>query len=122
MIGCLRSVKFTDEYFKEALDDIIKSTEPYVYTDILKNPPQPEGLGDYFTPLDLVGELKKVKTEGTNFYDFYRDVQGILIRAQDGHFGFSFLGNQQFKTKLTDFFVIPRSTSMQTQTARLNPL
>ena len=106
VIGCLRSIKFTDDYFKEALDDIVKSLEPYVFLDILKNPPQPEGLSDYFTPVDLVEELKKVKTEGTNFYDFYRDVQGILARAQDGHFGFSFTGNEKFNNKLTDFLVV----------------
>ena len=42
-VGCLGSIKFTDSYFKEALDDIVKSLEPYVFLDILKNPPSPKG-------------------------------------------------------------------------------
>ena len=105
-IASLRSVKFTDSYYKEAINDIIKSVEPYVYLDILKNPPQPEGFTDYFKPIDLIAELKKVKTENTNFYDFYREVKKLLMATQDGHFSFMFTGNKQFDNKLTSIYYL----------------
>ena len=105
VINCLRSVKFTDSYYKETIDDIVKSVEPYIYLDILKNPPQPDNFTDYFTPLDIVSELKKVPTENTNFYDFYRKTQEILIGAKDNHFVFQFFGNKQFDNKLMNFYL-----------------
>ena len=107
VIGCMNSIDFGSNYYKEAIDDIVKLVEPYVYLDILKNPPQPEGFSDYFKPVDLIGELRKVKTEGTNFYEFYRSVQKALYSAQDGHFGFRFEGNNDYKTKLTTFYMTP---------------
>ena len=106
VFGCMNSIDFGSSYYKEAIDDIIKLVEPYVYLDILKNPPQPEGFSNYFKPVDLIAELKKVKTEGTNFYDFYRSVQKTLNSAKDGHFYFDFPGNRVFDNKLVDFYAI----------------
>lgn len=108
VLGCLNSVDFGSNYYKEALDDIIKLVEPYVFLDILKNPPQPNGFSNYFKPVDLIAELRKVKTEDTNFYEFYRSVQKALFSVQDGHFSFNFPGNNDYDTKLTDFsFTLP---------------
>ena len=107
VIGCMKSIDFGNTYYKEAVDDIIKLVEPYVYLDILKNPPQPKGFNDYFKPVDLIAELRKVKTEGTNFYEFYRSVQKALISVHDGHFGFGFGGNKDFDNMLATFFVSP---------------
>ena len=106
VFGCMNSIDFGSSYYKEAIDDIIKLVEPYVYLDILKNPPQPEGFSNYFKPVDLIAELKKVKTEGTNFYEFYRSVQKALNTAKDGHFYFDFPGNKDFDNKLVDFYAI----------------
>ena len=107
VLGCVNSIDFGNTYYKEAIDDIIKLVEPYVYLDILKNPPQPEGFKNYFKPVDLIAELKKVKTEGTNFYEFFRSVQKALMSVQDGHFGFDFLGNNDFDNKIKYFLVTP---------------
>ena len=107
VIGCMFSIDFGNTYYKEAVDDIIKLVEPYVYLDILKNPPQPEGFNNYFKPVDLIAELRKVKTEGTNFYEFYRSVQKALMSTQDGHFEFTFYGNKDFDNKLGQFTVTP---------------
>ena len=107
VIGCMSSIDFGNTYYKEAVDDIIKLVEPYVYLDILKNPPQPEGFNNYFKPVDLIAELRKVKTEGTNFYEFYRSVQKALMSTQDGHFEFTFYGNKDFDNKLGQFTVTP---------------
>ena len=105
VFGCMNSIDFGSSYYKEAIDDIIKLVEPYVYLDILKNPPQPNGFNNYFKPVDLIAELKKVKTEGTNFYEFYRSVQKALYSAKDAHFSFFFPGNKVFDTMLSDFYV-----------------
>ena len=107
VLGCMNSIDFGSTYYKEALDDIIKLVEPYVYLDILKNPPQPKGFNDYFKPVDLISELRKVKTEGTNFYEFYRSVQKALKSTQDGHFGFFFEGNKDYNNMLNTFHLIP---------------
>ena len=106
-INCVRSDKFEDSYYKEAIDDIAKAVEPYIFLDILKNPPQPDNFTDYFKPLDLIAELKKVPTENTNFYDFFRKTQEALMATQDGHFSFQFLGNKQFDNKLMNFYLSP---------------
>ena len=104
VLGCMNSIDFGSNYYKEAIDDIIKLVEPYVYLDILKNPPQPKGFNNYFKPIDLIAELRKVKTENTNFYEFYRSVQKALTSVQDGHFIFEFVGNNDFTNKLAQFF------------------
>lgn len=106
VFGCMNSIDFGSSYYKEAIDDIIKLVEPYVYLDILKNPPQPNGFSNYFKPVDLIAELKKVKTEGTNFYEFYRSVQKALYSTKDGHFVFQFPGNKDYDNKLSNFFAI----------------
>lgn len=107
VLKCVRSVKFDSTYYKEIINDIITIIEQYVYSDILKNPPQPEGLTDYFEPVDLIAELKNVKTEDVSFYDFYREAQGILMKAQDGHFVFSFAGNEDYDNKISNFYLTP---------------
>lgn len=105
-IACARKADFGRDYYKSAIDDIITLLEPYVFLDILKNPPQPEGFSGYFKAVDLISSLKKVDTNPESFYDFYRSVKSILISAQDGHLGYSFYGNNEYANKLADFFAI----------------
>ena len=113
VLGCMNSIDFGSNYYKEVIEDMVKLVEPYVFLDILKNPPQPKGFNNYFKPVDLIGELRKVKTDGTNFYEFYRSVQKALFSAQDGHFQFTFIGNNDYDTMLIDFkMVLPLKLSI----------
>lgn len=103
-IACARRDNFGSDYYKGVIEDIVTLTEPYVFLDILKNPPQPEGFSGYFKPVDLISDLKKVNTSATNFYDFYRSVKRVLTSAQDGHFVYSFSGNKEYEFKLINFY------------------
>ena len=71
-----------DEKCKSVIDNIKKLIEEgYVYTDIIKNPPNPE----YFCKVDLISELNEVKTKKRKYYDFFRDIRRILGKMKDGH-------------------------------------
>ena len=107
VMKCVKSVRYESSYYSEVIADIIALTEPYVYLDILKNPPQPAGFPDYFKPVDLIGELRAVDTNATDFYEFLRSVKRVLNMARDGHFVFQFLGNEQHENKALNFFALP---------------
>ena len=102
-IACVRKANFGSDFYKSVIDDIVTLTEPYVFLDILKNPPQPEGFSGYFKPVDLIANLKKISTSPASFYDFYRSLQRVLISAQDGHLRYFFPGNENYDHKLLNF-------------------
>ena len=57
------------ELAKETMRIIFKDI--YVYTEIKKNPHNP----DYWGKADLLEDLDKVSTDNRNYYDFYRDIK-----------------------------------------------
>ena len=79
--------KVSEEYVQTVIDNLISIVEKvYVYSDFLKSPIQPEGHDGYIPKVDLVEELKKIKTNVTTFYEFYRQLLGVINKARDGHF------------------------------------
>ena len=60
--------------------------EGYIYLDFLKAPKQPKGKENYITKVDLISELNNINTTNRTFYDFYGDIQEVLIKARDNHF------------------------------------
>ena len=104
VINCIKSVKFEQAYYKNVVNDIITLLDPYVFTDILKNPPQPEGFTDYFEPVDLIAELREINTNPATFYEFYRSVKRVLNSVQDGHLMHFFVGSDKYDHKLVDFY------------------
>ena len=83
--------KVSEEYCTSVIKNIIGIIEEgYVYSDFLKAPKQPRE--NYIEKIDLVEELNNVNTTNRTFYDFYIDIQKILLRARDGHF--TILANQ----------------------------
>ena len=76
------NVDFPEEKCKTIVDNVIKLMEDgYIYTDIIKNPPNPE----YFGKVDLISDLKNVETKDRKFYDFFRDIRRIIGKMKDGH-------------------------------------
>ena len=67
--------KLVIESFKKIFED------GYIYTDIIKNPPNPE----YFGSVDLIANLDDIKTKDRKFYDFYRDLRRIIGSMKDLH-------------------------------------
>ena len=73
-------------YCETIIDSLIEIMENYAYINLLKSPPKVNG-SDYFTKVDIIQELKDLKSriEGTspNFYDFYQDLSKIISSSQD---------------------------------------
>ena len=67
--------KLVIESFKKLYND------GYVYTEIKKNPPNP----DYFKPADLISDLNNIKTKDRKYYDFYREIREIAGKMRDFH-------------------------------------
>ena len=105
-IACARKANFGSDFYKSVINDIVTLTEPYVFLDILKNPPQPEGFSGYFKAVDLIADLKNINTNPASFYDFYRALQRVLMSTQDRHFGYFFPGNENYEHKIANFFAL----------------
>jgi hypothetical protein len=74
-------------YCEQVIENMVSVIEKaYVFSDFIKSPIQPEGYEDYIPKVDLVAELRNISKENRKFYDFYREVQGVLEKARDGHF------------------------------------
>jgi hypothetical protein len=62
------NIDFSEEKCKIVVDNVKKLMEEgYIYTDIIKNPPNP----DYFGTVDLIADLNGVETKNRKFYDFF---------------------------------------------------
>ena len=58
----------------------------YIFTDIAKNPPNIEGIPNYYhRKIDIQKELSEVKTEGRFFYEFYQEIMTIISTLKDLH-------------------------------------
>ena len=76
----------TEEYCSNVIEnicDLIK--DGYVYHDFFKEPIQPEGLPNYINKIDFIEELKKVNTTNRTYFEFVRDIEDILEKANDNH-------------------------------------
>jgi hypothetical protein len=71
--------KLVIESFKKLYND------GYVYTEIKKNPPNP----DYFKAADLISDLDNIKTKDRKYYDFYREIREIVGKMRDLHLSMS---------------------------------
>ena len=77
--------KVSEEYCNYVIGNMTALiNEGYVYSDFLKAPKQPKP--DYFRKMDIIDELKKIKTTNRTFYDFYAEIQNIFAKTEDGHF------------------------------------
>ena len=77
-----------EQYISEVthyLASIIKNN--YIYDDIAKNPPEPNGLENYtHPPIDFENALNNIEKTNRKFYEFYQEVKKILGTTRDLHF------------------------------------
>ena len=75
-------IDISEDKCKLVKESVIKLIEEgYIYTDIIKNPPNPQYFGNY----DLVSELNAVKTNNRKYYEFFRDIRRVIGKMKDGH-------------------------------------
>ena len=76
------NVDISEEKCKLVVESVKKLMDQgYVYTDIIRNPPNPE----YFGKVELLSDLDKVQTSNRKYYDFFRDIRRIIGKMKDGH-------------------------------------
>ena len=76
------NVDISEEKCKTVVDSVTKlMDEGYIYTDIIRNPPNPE----YFGKVELLSDLKQVQISNRKYYDFFRDIRRIIGKMKDGH-------------------------------------
>ena len=72
----------TTEYMNEVKKDILTLFNSFVYSDIIKNPPEP--YKNY--KKDVIAEIEKINTESNRpFYEFYRDIKTTYSLFRDAN-------------------------------------
>ena len=79
-----------ETYAKNVISNLTSIIEyGYIYNDIVKNPPEPEGLNNYVhQAVNFTKALNGIETKDRKFYDFYREIREILGTPRDLHFRF----------------------------------
>ena len=95
----LEKVKITEKDSKELISNLTQILERYVFLDILKNPPQPDGKANYHDPVDLIKELNEINTDERPLYDFYRELKLIISKCQDLHLNINL--NREFESGIS---------------------
>ena len=85
-ISSLLDEKLEQSYCENIIKNLIEMFDLYIFTDIAKNPPNIEGIPNYYhRKIDIQKELSEVKTEGRFFYEFYQEVMSIINTLKDFH-------------------------------------
>ena len=84
-LNAIKQIEISEEDSKNIIYNLQLILERYVYLDILKKPPQPQGNKDYYNTLDLSNTLSQINTEKRPLYEFYRDVKIVINFCQDLH-------------------------------------
>ena len=82
----VEQIKISEEDSIKTIESLIQILQRYVFSDILKNPPQP--LENYLNIVYLEDDLKKIDTNERSLYNFYRDVKKVISACQDPHLNF----------------------------------
>ena len=73
----------SSDYMKGVINDLISLSESYVFSDIMKAPPEPYKESG----IDIKEELENITNdEPRPFYGFYRDVKKTLSKFRDSNF------------------------------------
>ena len=95
----LESEKLSKSDSEQIIKNIISLLDRYVFMDIAKNPPQPDGYEKYHESFNMIEELNKINTEDRTFYDLYRDIRIVFGKTKDLHLSMS--------SKITYSFCFP---------------
>ena len=102
----VEQIKISEEDSINTIDCLVQILQRYVFSDILKNPPQPSE--NYHNIVYLEESLKKIDTSERSLYNFYRDVKKVIDSCQDPHLNFKV--NRYFGDLLSladSFFISP---------------
>ena len=100
--------KVSEQYCNDVITNLTTAIdELYIYSDFIKAPRQPEGYDNYIPKVDLVKELNAINKKDRYFYDFYRDIKGILAKTRDGHFSFDASETPNNSDLYFHYFCIP---------------
>ncbi|EAL42876.1 hypothetical protein CL6EHI_094580 [Entamoeba histolytica] len=86
---CIESIQTTEDENTEIIDGLKYYLNAYVFKDILKNPPQPSFSNNYYEKVDIDSELDKINTKTTSLYEFYSEINNLIISTRDSHLGFN---------------------------------
>ena len=66
-------------YIDNVISNLTNILQNYVFLDIIKNPPAPEGHPDYVhKPVHLINDLNNIKKTDRKFYNFYQEIRKNL--------------------------------------------
>ena len=66
-------------YMNNIISNLTNILQNYIFLDIMKNPPEPEGYKDYVhSPFNLIEALNNINRTNRKFYDFYQEIRKYL--------------------------------------------
>ncbi|EDS88903.1 hypothetical protein CL6EHI_145160 [Entamoeba histolytica] len=93
---CIESIQTTEGANNAIINDLKYYLESYVFKDILKNPPQPSFSNNYYEKVDIDSKLDKINTKTTSLYEFYSEINNLIISTRDSHLAFSIKNKNYF--------------------------
>lgn len=80
------NLKANEDDLNTVIDCFIKLfNQVYSYTEVAKNPPQPDFNNSYHEKVDIEKGLRSIKTKDTNMYEFFRELKLLFDRLGDRH-------------------------------------
>ena len=119
----IKKMEISEEDSISLINNLEKIMERYVYLDILKNPPQPQGKDDYYNTVDLQKELNEMNTEKRSLYEFYRDLKILISKCQDINLNINL--NKEFSpgiSLLNSIFISPFSLIIENEEVYAIPI
>ena len=75
-----------ESYVEEVINKLETIIENYIYLEIARAPPEIEGLDNYtHSPIDLIGDLKKIEKKNRTYYELFRDIRKVTGAVRDLH-------------------------------------
>ena len=78
----------TEQYAEDVITNLASIIQNnYIYKDIAKNPPEPDGTINYtHPPIDIVESINNINTKDRKFYEFFQEIKEIIAAPRDQHF------------------------------------
>ena len=105
LFECLDNHKISEENVKQIKQSFTQIFNSYVYKDIMKNPPQPEGYTNYHQKVDLDEMFDSIEEKEQVFYPMYQKISKTLFDLHDYHVYFTMTSSVDYEY-LVDYFCI----------------
>ncbi|ELP83641.1 hypothetical protein EIN_200790 [Entamoeba invadens IP1] len=121
-IGEMKKTMITKLKAQNFFDNMVKYIGAFAFFDIAKNPPQPESMPNYHTPVDIQAEINTINTfikdseEQFPLYDLFIRLFKMFALPKDLHFALNIQSNTTTH-KIGDFLVINPFTFQLTKDA-----